>query len=338
MRVRSFSAPLAVIVAVCAIAGIAVLAAFHRPPVSLQAANSTGYPAPVVLGKVTAAITNAERMSLDVAATRANRAPIESAAFGNTVGNGPSLVPPPPRGGRGPSQLIRTANLTLEVADVGRALRTANAIADEQLGDVIGLNDETPASPGIAHTATMEIRVPQYRFEQTLDALGRLGTVKTKSVNAQDVADQIVDAQARLRNLRRTEADILNIMDRSGNIEQVLNVTQQLGGVREQIERLDAQIQGMQYQVAYSTINIAFTSPVIVSPPSGFSLLADAWKRSLASVGDVTVSLLSAGLWLAAFSPYILAVTLLGWFVMRRMRAMLQPAPATRRAGEAGGT
>jgi hypothetical protein len=331
MRVRSFNAPnapLAIIVAVCAILGIIVLAAFHRPPVR-QAANFTGYPSPLALGRVTTAASDA--------ATRANLAPMEAAAYGNSVGNGPNVVPPPPRGGRGPSQLIRTANLTLEVGDVGRALRTASVITDEQLGDVIGLNDETPASPSFPHTATMEIRVPQYRFEQTLDALGRLGTVKTKSVNAQDVADQIVDAQARLRNLRRTETDILNIMDRSGNIEQVLNVTQQLGSVREQIERLDAQIQGMQYQVAYSTINIAFTSPVVVSPPSGFDLLADAWKRSLASVRDLTVSLLSIGLWLAAFSPYILAVALLGWFVLRRMRAMLQPASSARQVREASG-
>jgi hypothetical protein len=234
-------------------------------------------------------------------------------------------IPLPPRGGRAPSQLIRTANIGIEVGDVGKALRSANLITDEQLGDVIGLNDETPTSPNDAHTATMAIRVPQYRFEQTLDALGRLGKVKAKSVSAQDVSDQIVDAQARLRNLRRTEADILNIMDRSGNIEQVLNVTQELGNVRDQIERLDAQIQGMRYQVAYSTINISFISPAIVSTPSGFGLLGDAWKNATASLRDLTVNILSSLLWLVAFSPYILGAALLAALAFRRLRS--HPSP-----------
>lgn len=232
----------------------------------------------------------------------------------------PKAITPRPRSARGPSQLIRTANLNIEVTDVSKTLRAATSITEGQLGDVIGLNDETPSSDNAVHTGTMSIRVPQYRFEQTLDALGALGKVKSKSVNAQDVSDQLVDAQARLRNLRRTEADILKIMDRSGNIEQVLNVTQQLGSVREQIEQLDAQIQGMQYQVAYSTVNITFSSPVVVNVPTGFAILGEAWKSALATLRDFTVSLLSLGLWLLAFSPYIVVLALIAAFAMHRIR------------------
>ena len=233
----------------------------------------------------------------------------------------PRALMPRPRSARGPSQLIRTANLNIEVTDVSKSLRAATSITEGQLGDVIGLNDETPSSENALHTGTMSIRVPQYRFEQTLDALGALGKMRSKSVNAQDVSDQLVDAQARLRNLRRTETDILNIMDRSGNIEQVLNVTQQLSSVREQIEQLDAQIQSMQYQVAYSTINITLTSPLVVNVPTGFALLNEAWKNALASLRDFTVSLLSLGLWLVAFSPYIIVLALIAAFAMHRIRS-----------------
>jgi hypothetical protein len=237
----------------------------------------------------------------------------------------PRLVPP--RGGRGPSQLIRTANLGVEVSDVSRALRNATLITDEELGDVIGLNDETPSSPDQVHTGTMSIRVPQYRFEQTLDVLGHLGKVTAKSVNAQDVSDQLVDAQARLRNLRRTEMDMLGIMDRSGNIDQVLNVTQQISSVREQIERLDAQIQSMQYQVAYSTVNITFTSPVVVTTPTGWAVLGAAWQNATAAARDFGIGLVSFGLWLIAFAPYALVAALVIWFAVRRVRALVALGP-----------
>jgi len=296
--------------------GLVILAAMALAVVMFAAAERAkqigGAPVPYDAPQLMAAKVTVMRY------TPANSSAVEQLA--PPAGDG-AIPLPPLRRGRGPSQLIRTASVRLEVADVETALKAATALTDEQLGDVIGLDDESPTSQSAAHTATMEIRVPQYRFDQMLGALGALGKVRSRSVSAQDVSDQIVDASARLRNLRRTEADILNIMDRSGNIEQVLDVTQQLGNVREQIERLDAQIQGMQYQVAYSTINITFVSSGVVATPRGFGLLAGAWKNALSSLRDVTVGILSLALWLVAFSPYILLAVLLAAYALHRVRA-----------------
>ncbi len=224
---------------------------------------------------------------------------------------------------RSPSQLIRTASISIQVADVAKALQAATLIADDQIGDVINLNDETPESLSDAHSATMEIRVPQDRFDRTLGALGKLGKVKAQSVRAQDVSDQIVDMSARLRNLRRTEQDILNIMDRSGTIDQVLSVTQQLSSVREQIEQLDAQLASTKYQVAYSTIDISFISPALIVTPTSMKLLGDAWLSAVASLRKVTIRLLSLGLWLVVFSPYLVALALVTVLALRRLRGRL---------------
>lgn len=305
---------------------IVVVALFHN---ASHRRSIEGAPVAVVAPVAREAIFAAK--SLPMGAPQAASAHAEAVISDVAQGSGPApvprLIPPPPRGGRGPSQLIRTANVSLDVSDVSRALRDATLITDEQLGDVIGLNDETPSTPDQAHTASMSIRVPQYRFEQTLDALGRLGKVTSKSVSAQDISDQLVDAQARLRNLRRTETDMLGIMDRSGNIDQVLNVTQQISSVREQIERLDAQIQSMQYQVAYSTVNISFTTPVAVTTPTGWAVLGAAWKNATAAARDFGIGLMSFALWLVAFAPYALVAALLLWFAVRRVRALAAAGP-----------
>ncbi len=219
------------------------------------------------------------------------------------------------------SQLIRSASITIQVGDVARALQNATTITDEQLGDVIGLNDETPDSQSAKHVASMQIRVPQSRFLFTLDSLANLGKLRSKTINAQDVSDQLIDSTARLRNLRRTELDILNIMDRSGNIEQVLDVTQQLSAVREQIETLDAQVKNMQYQVAYSSINITFVSPTTIAKPTSVALLRTAWHAATQALRAVTIALLSSLLWLVVFSPYVIAMTLFVLYVARRVYA-----------------
>lgn len=319
MRYRFGNIPILI-----ALTGVAVLSllifASHR-----QAILSSSVPS---LISVNAFKPQAAPMMAGSAASESLGQPVGRVTLAADRASGPEprLLPPPPRGSRAPSQLIRSATISLEVSDVANALRAATAVTDAQLGDVIGLNDQSPATENAVHTATMQVRVPQYRFEQTLNALGRLGKVKASSVNAQDVSDQLVDTQARLRNMRRTEADILKILDRSGNIEQVLSVTQQLSGVREQIERLDAQLKGMQYQVDYSTISIDFSSPVVVITPSGFGLLSEAWKSALASLEGLTVSLLGAGLWLIAFSPYIALVALLAVLLVRSVRRHRVPA------------
>jgi len=319
MLARFTSKPLALALIAGAVLSFILFAAFHRiggvHDRFMQAPGSAGGS---VVDGTTARITSSVRLApaSDLFAAGgpvAQPVPVSAQQA--------KIVVPRPRSARGPSQLIRTANLEIEVTDVSKSLRTATSITEGQLGDVTGLNDETPPSDNEVHTGTMSIRVPQYRFEQTLDALGALGKVKSKSVNAQDISDQLIDTQARLRNLRRTEADILNIMDRSGNIEQVLNVTQQLSSVREQIEQLDAQIQGMQYQVAYSTINVTFTSPILVNVPTGFAVLGEAWKSALITLRDFTVGLLSLALWLLAFSPYIIILALVAAFTMHRIRS-----------------
>lgn len=223
------------------------------------------------------------------------------------------------------SQLIRTATVSLEVQNMDRAVHAASGIVDGELGDIITLDYRSGSQADAAQTASMQVRVPQYRFEQAMDQLASLGKVTSRTVNAQDVSDQIVDVQARLRNLRHTEADILKIMDRYGDIEQVLRVTQELGSVREQIETLDAQLKGMQYQVAYSTITIDFSSPAAVAPQSrATAILANAWHAALASLQGLTLALLSAGLWLVAFSPYVLVLALLVVVTVRRSR--MRPA------------
>jgi len=321
MLARFTSKPLALALIAGAVFSIILFAAFHhitgggRDDLT-RAITSTANP---VVERFTTMKASTLARAVAVAPLMAPGGPVSEPVA--MAAPQPKAIAPRPRSARGPSQLIRTANLDIEVTDVSKSLRAATSITESQLGDVIGLNDETPPSDNEVHTGTMSIRVPQYRFEQTLDALGALGKVKSKSVNAQDVSDQLIDAQARLRNLRRTEADILNIMDRSGNIEQVLNVTQQLSSVREQIEQLDAQIQGMQYQVAYSTINVTFTSPIVVSVPTGFAVLGEAWKSALITLRDFTVGLLSAALWLLAFSPYIIILALIAAFTMHRIRS-----------------
>jgi hypothetical protein len=230
------------------------------------------------------------------------------------------MAPVPPAGQR--PQLIRTGTINLIVPDVEHALAQLNMLAQVQFGDVISLNDETPSQPGVRHTADVQLAVPADRFEQTMEALGKLGAVQSRTIGAENVSDQIVDARARLRNLRRTEADMLRILDRAGKIPDVLEVTQQIAQVREQIEQLDGQLQSLEHRVAYSTITIGIEDekPVATAEPSMGTQINDAWKAAVLKVRNYTLGVVSVLLVLVAFAPYWLGVTLVALFIANRLR------------------
>lgn len=214
-------------------------------------------------------------------------------------------------------QVARTAGMSIIVPDVETAIERVDATARSQGGIVLALDDETPTQPGVRHTAHVEIGVPDLRFEPTLAALGRLGGVQSRSVGAQDVSTQIVDGQARLRNLESTETDLRRIMARAGKIDDVLAVENQVSTTREQIEQLDGEVQALKHRVAMSTVSVDLEDAASSPQPSiGFAAqLASTWAVALGSVKAFTLAILSVLLWLVAYGPYVLGIALAGGIV-----------------------
>lgn len=219
-------------------------------------------------------------------------------------------------------QLARTGTIGLIVPDVSNALAKIQRLTQEQFGAVTALQDDAPSTPGEKHTAQTTVSVPDDRFARTLDALSALGGVTSRSVTTEDLTDSIVDDAARLRNLRHEEADLLRIMDRSGKIEDVLDVEQQLASTRQSIEELDAQGKAMQRRVAYATITIDLSDEktVPVAAPGAGSQIGDAWRVALHRAGAFTLWVVAQAFLLIVFLPYLAVAALGAYLLVRRLR------------------
>ncbi|WP_199300080.1 DUF4349 domain-containing protein [Trichocoleus sp. FACHB-262] len=226
-------------------------------------------------------------------------------------------------------QLIKRAELSVVVKSIDASLKSVAAIAQRQQGDVVGLQDQKPQDTSTRHTASMQIQVPQERLEATLAALAELGNVQSRAITVEDVSTQLVDFQSRLRNLRRSEEMLLKIMERSGSMNDVLRVTQELSNVRQSIEQIDGQLKSLQSQVAFSTINLSLAEPIAASPPAESPVglrMQETWGQATHSMGKLTVGLLNLSIWLFVYSPYLLLVGGLGAIAYHRWQKPTPPA------------
>ena len=220
-------------------------------------------------------------------------------------------------------QLIKKARITVIVNSLDKSVDAVEKIIERQKGYLFSLEETQLDNSYSRPRATVQMRVPQNFLETTLNELAQLGSVQSRNISTQDVGEQIVDFQARLSNLRRTESNLQKIMDKSGSIKDILNVTKELSNVRGQIERITAQLKSLQNQVTYSTITLDLEAAVssTSNQPGLPSQIQDAWNNSTSSFGEFTVGLMKLGIWLIVYTPYLLILVAIGYFVKRKFRS-----------------
>ncbi|HEV3153259.1 MAG TPA: DUF4349 domain-containing protein [Candidatus Baltobacteraceae bacterium] len=242
---------------------------------------------------------------------------------GVPMGQGaPAATPAPaPASAIAQPQIARTGKISLFVNDVARTVRQLSRIGRRYGGDVFSLNVSNEDDRTAAN-AQMELRVPAGAFDRTMDEAARLGKVRERSSSAEDLTGDITDSSARLRNLRQTEADIRAIMDRSGNVSQVMDAENQLSSVREQIETLESSIASMRGRVTYSTIDLDVQAEIAAQPvePTAASQLANAWHGAVHALSQTAIALISLVLWVIVFVPVIAATLLIAYSIVAVVR------------------
>lgn len=204
---------------------------------------------------------------------------MEDAAFGAAGVPAPAPMPPEAAARKGtdvsaagrndaePQRIIKTGQLTLRVADAPKAVEDVRAAVTAKGGFVESSSlSDNGAGP---RSAWMTVRVPVASFEATMDDLKRVSVlVLNETVHGQDVTEQFVDLEADLRNARAEEASYLEILKRSGDIEDVLAVTQRLADVRGRIERLEGRKRYLENRTDFATISVTLTEETRVEVPT----------------------------------------------------------------------
>jgi hypothetical protein len=103
----------------------------------------------------------------------------------------------------------------------------------------------------------IRIRVPRARFEPTLAAIDKIGDVLHRDIEAQDVTDEFVDTEIRIKNGRAMQARLKALLEKA-NVKEALELEKEMRRVTEELELLEGKLKLLKDKIAYSTITVAF--------------------------------------------------------------------------------
>lgn len=218
-----------------------------------------------------------------------------------------------PRSSVTPNMLIRTAQASIEVDSLERALTQVRTLAARVGGEIANTTLQT--GRGELHAASLEVRIPADRFDAALDGLSAIGKLESVNVHADDVGEEFTDVSARIENARRLESRLIDLLaTRTGKLKDVLEVEQALARVREEIERYEGRLRYLRAHAALSTLTISVHEPRPIVGPVGRNVLGEAFVQAWRNfVALVALCVRSLGIVL----PLGLVVAL-AWLTLRR--------------------
>jgi hypothetical protein len=208
--------------------------------------------------------------------------------------------------------LITTADLSMEVRDAKKTHDEIAGIASKAGGYVTG------SSLTGEESGAVTMRVPAARYASALAEVSKLGKVLSKQEKGEDVTEEFVDLQSRIRNLKREEEAFLLVLRKAKRVPDILQVERELSRVRGEIEQAVGRAKYLENQVALSTINVSFNEPVpVVTQAVNWNVTQTA-LRCLHSLGEVFRVISSLLIWLVVFIP-LWALIGLVWYAVRRL-------------------
>ncbi|MCK9352401.1 MAG: DUF4349 domain-containing protein [Candidatus Paceibacterota bacterium] len=163
-------------------------------------------------------------------------------------------------------KLMQDGNLSLVVSKVEKGVDTLSKVAVKFGGRVDSVSYQN-ADWNEKKMATVVLRVPAANFESAMSEIkSGARKVTSENISTRDVTEQFVDMQARLKTLKTTEEQYLEIMKKAVKIEDILSISRYLSDVRTQIEQLQGQMNYLSRQVDMSIITVYLTSEPEVDP------------------------------------------------------------------------
>lgn len=218
-------------------------------------------------------------------------------------------------------KIVLNAEYALKVSDAEAVSASLQQLARSNGGYVVEANVQKVDDATVQ--GRLVLRIPSTRYGGVLEQIRTLGEVKSERQWSQDVTDQFIDQETRLKVLQEHEAKLLELAGKAEKFEDWLKVTQQLNETRAQIESSQGRLKRLTNEVEYSTMTIHLNQPAHLkgaAAPTLWRQMGNSFSESVALMMGLARDFVVG---LAAVAPFLGPVGILAigaLLVMRRRR------------------
>lgn len=232
-------------------------------------------------------------------------------------------------------KLIYNADVRMEVANFKQSEADIRSLVQDAGGYILEFSEENYGDNHLG--GTFVLKIPSTGFMPFLDHLEQMNRLSMeRSVKGEDVTERYVDLESRLKAKQVIEIRLLSFMEQAGSSEALLQFSQELAKVQEEIERLKGQLRYLDQNAAFSTIHLHLfeKAPPALQMSSGPLSLGERMKAALLNSSNGVVAFVQSLLvFIAGALPVLLLLSAAGipgyWFLRKWQRRHKNDAAST---------
>ncbi len=220
---------------------------------------------------------------------------------------------------------IYNANLSIQVKEFRSVEAEIQQNAIKLGGYVVESSTYDNGTESI--NGTIIIKIPQSHFQSYIKDIEK-NSIKVieKNISGNDVTEEFVDLESRLKAKEAVEKRLLTLMDQAEKTEDLLKISNDLAKVQEEKEQILGRMNFLQNNVDYSTVTIHLEEQLVKIDSFKDNSSLNTWQKAKSLFVDTIngiISVLSGVVVIiVGLSPVIIpiVVILIVWFVLRKKK------------------
>jgi hypothetical protein len=228
------------------------------------------------------------------------QAEIGSPVYNNEVAAITMSAPLPPKDKVIPQKIIKSASLRFETNDLEDTYKQIQAAVKESHASI---QSDSEGKNDVSLYRTIMIHVPSQNFDVFLQSVSKgVSYFDQKDISSEDVTEQYIDLDSRLKTKRKLEERYLEILKKANKISEILEIEEQLKYLESQVSESRISIQFYKPIAEKQSIKISYGSKILTAIKSGFNELSGIF------------------IWIISIWPFIIIVCVLAYFIRKRIK------------------
>ena len=164
-------------------------------------------------------------------------------------------------------KIIKTADISFKTDDLNNTRERINASVKK---NEAWISSENETTSGRTTNRSISIRVPSEKLDILIEEISQgVEHFDNMNISSNDVTEEFVDVEARLKTRKALEARYLELLSKAGTMSDILLIENQINTLRSEIESIEGRMKYLSNQVSYSTLNLSYYAVIPVQAQLG---------------------------------------------------------------------